>query len=185
MKKAATIVLIGLLLFNWYGYRLITSFIEGTANAALNARLDDNDYNEEQLLSIKIPANLPYYINSVNFERIDGQIEIAGIHYNYVKRRVFRDSLEYMCIPNVQKMRIASASVEFFKSVNDLSQSQKKSGDHSLTKSPVTDLYQPGSTWECITFYTLLVQNPQVFILVLPDPVYAPGEMPPDTARRV
>lgn len=109
------------MLFNWFGYRLLTSFLEEKVNSQLEAQLDNNNYDETQLISIKIPVTyLPYYNNSKSFERIDGQIEIEGVQYKYVKRRIYNDSLELLCIPNPDVMRLQVAKNEFFKFVNDL-----------------------------------------------------------------
>lgn len=131
LKKLFSISLLIILLFNWFGYRLLISFIEGRANVQLEAQLDENNFDESQLVSIKIPVTyLPYYNNSISFERIDGQIEIGGILYKYVKRRIYNDSLEMLCMPNHTAMKLLSAKNEFFKFVNDLQQ-EKKTLPHS------------------------------------------------------
>ena len=97
----------------------------------MEEQLDNNDYDESQLISIKVPITyLPYYNNSKTFERIDGQIEIHGTPYKYVKRRIYNDSLELLCIPNTTAMQIRTTRNEIFKFVNDL-QAGKKSESHS------------------------------------------------------
>jgi len=130
---------------------LFTSYIESKKNAELETQLDENGYDESQLVAVKIPVtSLPYYINSKSFERTDGQIEIAGIEYNYVKRRIYKDSLELMCIPNKAAMQLHSAKDDFFKLVNDLQYGQtKKTNSHndnyknfSLDNYTVNDFYQ-------------------------------------------
>ena len=119
-----------LLLFNWFGYRLVISFIEDKANMQLEARLDENKYDESQLISLKIPVRyISYYNNSTSFERVDGQIEINAVQYKYVKRRLFKDSLEVLCIPNQTAMKLKATQNEFFKFSNDLQQ-EKKPGSH-------------------------------------------------------
>lgn len=121
MKKIAAILLMGILFFNWYGYRLLTSWLEARADHQLEARLDKNSYDESQLISLKVPStHLSYYNSSTQFERIDGQIEIGGVRYKYVKRRLFNDSLELLCIPNRAAMRLQTVKNEFFKGVNDI-----------------------------------------------------------------
>ena len=134
LKRFAAILLMGILFFNWYGYQLLSSYLESRANKQLVARLDQNNYDESQLLSIKVPAaHLSYYNSSTQFERVDGRIEVGGIEYNYVKRRLFNDSLELLCIPNHTAMGLQTAKNEFFKLVNDLQQHNgqgKKSGSH-------------------------------------------------------
>ena len=58
------------------------------------ANLDQNNYTDADLISIKVPAaHLSSYVNSKEFQRVDGKIEIEGVQYNYVKRRFSEDSL--------------------------------------------------------------------------------------------
>ena len=95
--------------------------MEDKANARLESQLNNGGYDESQLISIKIPAtHLSYYTNSKFFDRVDGHIEIKGVKYNYVKSRLYNDSLELLCIPNHSLMRIQNAKDDFFKLVNDL-----------------------------------------------------------------
>jgi hypothetical protein len=118
--------------------------MEGKASSNLKARLDDHDYDESQLISIKVPAeHFVYYNNSKQFDRVDGQIEINGIQYQYVKKRLYQDSLEYLCIPNDDATKLKSAKDEFFKLVNDLQHpgQNKKSDSRSGSKSFSLDTY--------------------------------------------
>ena len=103
LKKIATISLLCLFLFNWFGYRLVTSFLESKADARMEAAIDQDNYSNNSLISIKIPSNVPYYNGTTSFERVDGEIEINGMHYKYVKRRIVKDSLELLCVADVQK----------------------------------------------------------------------------------
>jgi len=138
MKKVAAILLMGILLFSWYGYRLVSSYLEDKANRQLEARLDQDRYDESELISIKVPStHLSYYNSSTQFERVDGQIEVGGVQYKYVKRRLFNDSLELLCIPNHAAMSLQTARNQFFQLVNDIQQhnGQSKKADHSTSKS--------------------------------------------------
>lgn len=131
MRKIASIILLGILLFNWVGFRFFSSYMEQKANQRLEAQLDESKYDETELISIKIPANhVSSYANSSQFERVDGQVEVNGIEYKYVKMRHFNDSLELLCIPNQQVMKLQNAKDDFFKLVNDLQHTgQNKKGD--------------------------------------------------------
>jgi len=110
--------------------------MEDKANTRLEAQLDNNNYDEAQLISIKVPANhLAYYNNSKQFERVDGEIEINGVQYKYVKKRLYNDAFEYLCIPNNDVNKLRTARDDFFKLVNDLQNNgqSKKSAPHSNT----------------------------------------------------
>jgi hypothetical protein len=125
-------LLLGILCFNWVGYRWLHDYLAVRANNQLEARLDQNQYDESQLITLRVPAtHLAYYNSSSQFQRVDGQIEIEGVQYKYVKRRIYNDTLEVLCIPNHQAMRLQTAKDEFFKLVNDLQQQgQNKKSEH-------------------------------------------------------
>ncbi|HTF31494.1 MAG TPA: hypothetical protein VK625_21705 [Flavitalea sp.] len=111
-----------MLLFNWIGYRLVSRFMEVKANQSLEARLDKNDYDESQLIEMRVSLNLPYQNDWTEFERYDGEIVIAGTHYKYVKRKIEKGQLVVMCIPNQDKTKIENSRDDYFKMVNDLQQ---------------------------------------------------------------
>lgn len=128
-----SIALLGILLFNWGGYRFLTDYLETRADLQMEAQLDQENYDEAALISIKVPTQLPYVKNSVTYERVDGSININGVAYKYVKRRIYNDSLEVMCIPNAIKTGMQNARDDFFRLANDLvsnNSAKKSSGTH-------------------------------------------------------
>jgi len=144
MRSIASILLLTVLLFNWFGYRLVIAVMESRADQQLEAQFDENKYDESQLISIKIPVRyLPYFSNSNSFERIDGQIEIKGIQYKYVKRRIYNDSLEMLCLPNHMAMKLQTTQNEFFKFSNDLQQEKKPGQCPHAAKYLSIDYYTP------------------------------------------
>ena len=149
MKKLAAILLLLILAFNWYGYRLLSAYLEHEAAADMEVRLDLHHYNDEELIEFRVPLNLPYQTNWKEFERFDGEVEIAGVHYKYVKRKVEDGQLVVLCIPNETKMKLQTARDEFFKLVNDLSQPAKKSdkSNPGVYKSLTTEYWQTIAEW--------------------------------------
>ena len=92
LKRLAAILLTGILFFNWYGYQLLSLYWQQQAESRLEARLDGNEYQQSDLFSIKIPLHtLSYNNGSDGFERVRGHLDIGGVRYNYVKRRIFND----------------------------------------------------------------------------------------------
>ena len=143
VKRIASILLVGILLFNWGGYRLLSDYFEGRADQQLQAELDLNHYNEADLIHIKVAASLPYGSSSEKFERVEGNIDINGVNYTYVKRRFYQDSLELLCIPSMAKAGIKNARDEFAKLANDFvtNNNSKKAPSHHphLAKFSVQD----------------------------------------------
>ena len=134
MKRIAAIALAGLLLFNWIGYRLFISLLQQEAAVRLESSLDRNDYDQSQLISIKVlSAHLDSYANTGILQRTNGEVEIRGVLYKYVAKRFFNDTLEYLCLPDQTSMKLQSAKNEFFSLVNDLKQTgaEKKTDPHA------------------------------------------------------
>lgn len=136
MKKLAAILLLGIFAFNLFGYRLWLNYMECEANRHLEAAMDNNQYNPEELVAVKKPINLPYYNNTKEFTRMDGEIEVNGIFYKYVKCRIYNDSLELLCLPNTQKTKLVQAKDDFFKITADI---QKKTSEKNKSN-PVNTL---------------------------------------------
>jgi len=137
LKKIASILLLGILLFNWCGYRWVINLVQQEADAKLEARLDKDDYDESQLIEIKVPVNMPYQADWAGFERYDGEIEVNGIHYKYVKRKVQDGQLVLKCIPNHDKQRLESAKDDLFKITNDLQQDNTAKKTGTSNQAPV------------------------------------------------
>ena len=133
MRKFASAILIFILLFNLFGYRFVADYLQQKCDTQLEARLDKNHYNESELIELKIPIHLPYQTSWAEFERYDGEVQLNGILYKYVKRKVTNDTLILLCIPNHQKMNLQTAKDDFFKSTNDLAQNNSKKSDNSKT----------------------------------------------------
>jgi hypothetical protein len=185
VKRIAAILLLSLLLFNWVGYELYTAILQDHADKSLIANLDQSNYSDADLISIKVPAvHLSSYVNSKEFQRVDGKIEIEGVQYNYVKRRYTEDSLELLCIPNQASTRIQSARNEFFKLVNDLQhpgQSSKKSDQHNTSFKGFTAEYYAETQAYAVSGLTLVgLKATDHYLLQIPSVYLTRAGQPPD-----
>jgi hypothetical protein len=133
LKKIAAILLIIILSFNWYGYRIVTNILTKDADQQLEAQLDNNEYDESQLVEVRIPLNMPYQNSQMEFERHYGEMEADGKYYTYVKRKIENGVLVLLCIPNNSKEKIKAAGNDYFKTANGLDQNQpdKKQNNNS------------------------------------------------------
>ena len=120
MKKLAAILILGVMLFNGFGYRMVANYFDQKAAENFVALIEEEDYNEADLVTIKTPVNLPYYANSAKFERVDGEMVIDGIVYQYVQRRVYNDSVEIKVLANQDRLHIKNAREDFYKLAQDL-----------------------------------------------------------------
>ncbi|MET0299729.1 MAG: hypothetical protein ABW036_08205 [Flavitalea sp.] len=95
------------------------------AGKLLEARLDNNDYDESNLVEMRVSLDMAYQNDQAEFERFNGEIEINGVQYRYVKRKIEKGQLVVLCIADQDGMKIKSAGDDYFKMVNDLQQDQQ------------------------------------------------------------
>lgn len=182
MKKTLAILLLSVHLFNLCGYQLFFSFAENFADKQMITSLDKNKYDESELMQIKLPLNTPYITGSRNYERCDGQIELNGIHYNYVKRMVQNDTMYLYCIPNQQKTELNNTKTEYAKQSSDIPSNKKseptaKRGNYlseynsnittynfSATSYIARKAYAAKNINVATGFITLPAQPPEIFI---------------------
>jgi hypothetical protein len=90
------------------------------ANKQLEVALDNNVYDESELVVLKLAVHLPYQTSWSSYERYNGEIELNGVKYRYVKRKLANDTLYLKCIPNTKEMMLQTAKNDFFKLSNNL-----------------------------------------------------------------
>jgi hypothetical protein len=168
LKKLASILLLTLLLFNWVGYRLVTSLLQQQADIELQSTVEQNRYNNEDLVEIRVPLNLPYQTDWKEFQSYDGKIQVDGVDYRYVKRKVEKGQLVLLCIPNHSKTHLTTARDRFFMLVNDLQHnghSKTDSKQAHTVKSPVTEYWNDISLFNvspCLDFKQIEYNERQV-----------------------
>jgi len=106
-------------------------------------RIDENRYSENDLIQIKLPLNTAYAVSHKNYERCDGQLELNGIQYNYVKRIVQNDTMYLYCVPNHQKTELNNTETEYAKQDTDFP-SGKKNGQSSIKQNGFSSEYNSG-----------------------------------------
>ena len=184
MRKLVAIFMLAIFTFNIAGYQLIYNYMASRSDIVLEQALDEQGYNESDLISIKQATNLPYYTNNETFQRIDGEVEIDGIKYKYVKSRIYNDSLEMLCIPHHAKMKIEQSRNDYAQGAHDFQQTdtQKKSGSK-------TDSFQKSLEYEEQALLSLncdskLLKNNYVLVNSVFEKTlfFTSVEQPPDAA---
>ena len=120
MKKIGAILLLLILVFNFYGYRWLLSYFEENATTRLEQKLDAGDYDVNQLVEVKIPLRVQYQASWSDYETFYGETKWNGEYYQYVKRKLSNDTLYLLCIPHDEKTKIHAAKTDYFKSINNL-----------------------------------------------------------------
>jgi hypothetical protein len=182
LKKIAALFFLLLFAFNWFGYRLMYDFMQKQANKQLETALDDDNYDESQLIVLKVPVNLPYQTSWASYQRYDGEVEISGVKYKYVKRKLANDTLYLKCIPNTREMMLETAKDDFYRLANNLLQNKTpQKADHSNSFFKNLTVYD-GSCFGA-NIVSPLISNQQWLPLKgkdLPSPIQLSPEQPPD-----
>ena len=158
-------------------------FMQKQANKQLEVALDDNNYDESQLIELKVPVNLPYQTSWSSYQRYDGEIEISGVKYKYVKRKLANDTLYLKCIPNTKEMKLQTAKNDFFKLTNDLVQNKnpKKADNSSNSVLKYLSVFDNSSFGvEIHSPFTADQQWVSLKAEVLPSVILLSPERPPD-----
>ncbi len=134
MRKSLSIFLLLVLLFNMVGYRAWFYYAEKQADATMEATLDNNQYNENDLVTLSIPLNNPYLLEESGFQRVNGEVNVGGKNYKFVKRRVTDGKLVLRCIPDTRKMVLKNAKAALGNTTNDISNSGKGSSKNNTQK---------------------------------------------------
>jgi hypothetical protein len=127
LKKAGSIILLLVFLFNVGGYYFVFLGLLHTSDQALTHRLNEGLYSPEETIELKIPVSLPYPIQQEDFKRIDGTFEHEGVFYKMVKRKVENGTVYIVCIRDHQQKRIVKTIADYVKMTNELPSSSKNS----------------------------------------------------------
>ena len=119
LKKVFAIVMLAVLVFNMGGYMLLFQyFIEKSDQIAIR-QISKGYYNADELVEIKIPIRMPYVQEQRQYEEISGQIQLKGSFYNYVARKMTRDTMYVKCVPNYAKTKLVNNNAIAAKDVSD------------------------------------------------------------------
>lgn len=125
---------------------MVIAYMEKSSETALEQKVDKQEYNEAELLSIKTKLNLPYYSSSPDFERAYGSVTVDGVVYEYVKKRVYNDTLELLCLPNDAKTKLHEVKNELAKTGADGTASAPRKKGHTTLKISLPDFCQAFET---------------------------------------
>lgn len=117
-------------------------FLSYSADLRLEEKLKDVSDHDKDLIMVKFPFKVPYLMESKDFETMEGEVNVKGTIYRYVKRKIVRDTLILLCIENKEKSQIEKKRAEYFNKVNDLDSNTDKKTDSKQVK---TDYYFKGS----------------------------------------
>jgi hypothetical protein len=96
------------------------SYWQLRSSTQLEASLDNGNYNDDDLITIRVPFNVPYQAQVSTYERVSGEIEVSGSTYRYVKRKFEKGQLVLLCIPDVNKTVLRTAKNDYTSRIADV-----------------------------------------------------------------
>jgi hypothetical protein len=93
----------------------------------------ENKVDSTKLVEIKLPVHLPGIRDWSTYVVDHGQLQLKGVYYNYLRYRITRDTMSFICIANSVKTRLVSANLIIAKEISDVPIS-KKEHESSLKK---------------------------------------------------
>ncbi len=177
MRKSTSIILQFILLFNMIGYRAWFFYAEKKADAAMEARIDKDQYDENDLVTLQIPLYNPYQLEQKTFERANGEVNINGKTFRYVKRKVSDGNLILLCLADNHKTVLKKASSNYENATNDLAGNNRGSKiQKSLGGSDYISQYGSMGVWE---YGNTILQYPSFNTINFTDPLITiPGKPP-------
>jgi len=85
----------------------------------------ENKIDDNKLVLLKIPVNMPTVNEMTEYETIAGQIQLKDAYYNYVKLKMTRDTMYFVCYANTAKTKLVKANLITAKEFSDVPMSKK------------------------------------------------------------
>lgn len=138
--------------------------MENRADVALEKKIANSEFDESSLIEIKVPLNSPYLSDYFSeFDRYVGELEVNGIHYKYVKRKIINGALVLFCLPNKVKTDLQNSREEFFKLVNDLNHSRKQEKSGAASIKSISIEYQKETNYWFVDVTPVVIQKHMPF----------------------
>jgi len=133
LKRLFAIALLGVHLFTIGGYTLLFQYYIHQSDVQMVKQIFDNKIDETKLIEIKIPVHFPTMQDWNEYAVVEGQIQLKDAYYNYVRLKMTRDTMFFVCIPNATKTRLVNANIITARQIADVPLT-KKGQDPSVKK---------------------------------------------------
>lgn len=178
MRKGVALIMLFVFLLNVLGYYGVFVGLRLRNVQELVQKLDNNSYDESEMITFKMPISVPYLGDSPGFERVDGEFEHNGEVYRLVKQKLLQDTLHVVCVKDLESKNINQVLADYVKTFTDKPASAKQGTKTapSLIKDYISFaivMDRKASGWESITLYSL---SPESLIPTFASSVVHPPE---------
>jgi hypothetical protein len=125
LRRFTAILLLSVHLFYLGGYSLVFQYFIHQADARMVKEQYANKIDDTKLVELKIPVNMPTITDWTEYEVIAGQIQLKDAYYNYVRLKMTRDTMYFICLANTAKTQLVKANIITAKQISDVPMSKK------------------------------------------------------------
>lgn len=119
LKKTVALILCFTLLLNVLGFYGIFLGVQFSNNFATLKQLDDDLYNRNEEVTIKLPLTIPYMNDQEDYQRVDGTFQHNGEFYRLVKQKYAKDTLTIICIKDLKNKKIQQVLNDYVKTFSE------------------------------------------------------------------
>ena len=112
---------------------------QSVSDRNLNQQLDQNLYDNNDLVKISLPLSNAYQNDWSDYQRVDGEISFDGKIYKYVKQKVENGQLVLLCIPDHGKMQSEIIKEQAEKNNYDATANNKATNNSKVTYKSIID----------------------------------------------
>src|SRR5688572_4146013 len=124
MRRFVALILLTIFLFNTAGYYILYQAVRSHSTTVLLKRLDNDLYQQEETVTLKLPIVIPYQSNT-DYQRVNGSFEHDGEFYKLIKQKIENDTLIVVCYQDHAEKKLSNLVTDYTKIINDLPASSK------------------------------------------------------------
>jgi hypothetical protein len=118
-----------------------------------------NAINDSHFIELKIPVHMPTITDWDDYEVVAGQIQLKDAYYNYVKLKMTRDTMYFVCLPNKTKTRLVHANIITAKEIADVPLSKKTDAAAKKVNSAISEYNLQAFQYQHLVFETAVAPN--------------------------
>ena len=166
-------------LFYIGGYNLFFQYYILKSENQIVKQIYENKVDATQLIQIKLPVHMPEVQDWADYERVQGQIELKDVYYNYVGVKMTKDTMYLVCVANSVKTRLENANIIVAKDISDVPLSKKGAAQNTKKASAGFEYNIPQSGYVFLAFANIIEpqENPISTCIVNPY-IESPGKPP-------
>jgi hypothetical protein len=139
----------------------------------------ENKIDDVKLIELKIPVNMPTITDWTEYAVVAGQIQLKNAYYNYVRLKMTRDTMYFICYANTTKTRLVNANIITAKEISDVPLNKKAQEPVSKKVSALSEYNLLSFQYDYAAFGTFLKHNTMPVSLKLNRPfIESPGKPP-------